>query len=337
MKIALHILVVLLIALAVLWVIFWMFSHKTYDVDYGISFNQNHATHLGLEWKDVYRSMLEELQPPYVRVAAMWSEVEAEKGKYNFSDIDWMMNMAAKHDAKVVLVVGQKAPRWPECHVPDWIHSYDAPDAKAHLLDYVRETILRYKKHPALELWQVENEAFIRFEFGNCEGFDQEAVYEEIDLVRELDPDRKIVMTDSGELATWRRASKAGDIFGTTLYRIVRTPGGSKFSYDFLPAGFYRLKSAFWNQTHETFFVSELQAEPWFTDSNPLNTSVEEMEETMNPDRLTKHLNYASRVGASRVYLWGVEWWYYMKEKRDDARYWDHIYEVISESNLDTT
>lgn len=328
MKVLLNILIITIITLVIFWVIFWIYSHKTYDVEYGISFNQNHATSLGLEWKDVYREMLEDMQPQHVRVAAMWSEVEAEKGEYDFSDIDWMMNMAAKHDAKVVLVVGQKAPRWPECHVPEWIHSYEAPDAKTHLLDYVKETVLRYKKHPALELWQVENEAFIRFEFGECEGFDRDAVYEEIDLVRELDQTRKIVMTDSGELASWRRPSKLGDILGTTMYRIVRTPGGSIFSYDWLPAGFYRLKARFWDKPESEFFVSELQAEPWFTDSNPLDTSIEEMEETMNPKRLEKHLDYASRVGASRVYLWGVEWWYYMKYDRDDSRYWDIVAEL---------
>ncbi len=326
MKILIHILIGIIVTLAILWFVFFLFSHKTYNVEYGISFNQNHATHLGLEWKDVYREMLEELKPQYVRVAAMWSEIEEEKGEYDFSDIDWMMNMAAKHNSKVVLVVGQKAPRWPECHVPAWLDTLSTEQAKKEfLLDYVQETVLRYKKHPALELWQVENEAFIRFEFGNCEGFDVDAVYEEVDLVRELDPDRKIVMTDSGELATWRRASKTGDIFGTTLYRIVRTPSGRIFSYDFLPAGFYRLKARFWNKQESEFFVSELQAEPWFTDATPLDTSIAEMEETMNPKRLEKHLNYSSRVGASRVYLWGVEWWYYMKNDRGDSRYWDMI------------
>jgi hypothetical protein len=315
----------LLVFLLVCWVLFWMYSYKTYNVEYGISFNQNHADSLGLDWKQVYTDMLQELQPKYVRVAAMWSEIEEEKGTHSFSDIDWMMNMAAKYNTKIVLVVGQKAPRWPECHVPTWIGGYSTEEVKGYLLDYVRETILRYKKHPALELWQVENEAFIRFEFGNCEGFNLDAVYEEVDLVRELDPDRKIVMTDSGELATWRRPSKTGDIFGTTLYRIVRTPSGRIFSYDFLPAGFYRLKARFWNKTESEFFVSELQAEPWFTDSDPLNASVEEMEETMNPERFQKHLNYASHVGASRVYLWGVEWWHYMKSKRGDSRYWDIV------------
>jgi len=274
--------------------------------------------------------MLTELQPKYIRIAAMWSEIEEIQGLYDFSDIDWMMNMAAKYDAKIVLVVGQKAPRWPECHVPAWLDTLSTEEAKKEaLLSYVKETVLRYKKNPALELWQVENEAFIRFEFGDCANFDRDAVYEELALVRELDPERKIVMTDSGELASWRKPSKLGDIFGTTMYRIVRTPGGRIFSYDWLPAGFYRLKAKFWGKQYEDFFVSELQAEPWFTDVTPLDTPIEKMEETMNPDRLHAHLDYASHVGASRVYLWGVEWWYFMKEKRNDSRYWDIMQEQI--------
>ncbi len=76
---------------------------------------------------------------------------------------------------------------------------------------------------------------------------------------------------------------------------------------------------------YDQFFVSELQAEPWFADTHPQNTSTETMEETMDPARLEAHLDYASRVGASRVYLWGVEWWYYMKQERNDSRYWDIV------------
>lgn len=331
MKILFNTFFILFIVVILFWLVFWLYSHKTYNLEYGISFNQNHATSLGLNWKTVYIDLLEELNPRYIRIAAMWSQIEEKQGIYNFSDIDWMMNMATKYGTKVLLVVGQKAPRWPECHVPAWLAEIDTVDArKEALLTYVRETVLRYKKNPSLELWQVENEAFIRFAFGDCSQFDQDAVLEEVALVRSLDPDRKIVMTDSGELSSWRRPSKIGDIFGTTMYRIVRTPRGHIFSYDWLPAGFYRIKAKLWGIDYKNFFVAELQAEPWFTDSSPLDTSVDDMEETMNPDRLQKHFEYASSVGASRVYLWGVEWWYFMKEKRADSRYWDIAQEYIS-------
>ena len=333
MKILLHVLIMATAVLVIVWFVFWIYSHKEYSVSYGISFNQNHATSLGLGWKEVYTTMLNELQPEYLRIAAMWSEVEAVKGEYDFSNVDWMMDTAADAGAAVVLVVGQKAPRWPECHVPAWIQEYAAPEARDHLFDYVRAVAERYKDHPALELWQVENEAFIGFEFGECEGYDKTAVYDEIALIRQIDPTKKIIITDSGELSTWRKASKAGDLFGTTMYRIVRTPRGNTFSYDWLPAGFYRFKSAFWGRGHDDFFVSELQAEPWFTDRTPLDTSIEEMEVTMNPDRLKKHIDYASHVGASRVYLWGVEWWYYMMQERDDDRYWNIIERTIQKKH----
>jgi len=324
MKFLLNITIILIVTLVLLWLLFWLFSHKKFDVGYGISFNQNHAVDLGLDWKRVYTDMLDDLHPDYIRIAAMWSEVEKVQGVYDFSDVDWMMNMAAKHNTKVLLVVGQKAPRWPECHVPAWLRTVeDAGVQRDALLSYVQETVLRYKKHPALELWQVENEAFIRFAFGECEMFDTDAIYDELDRVRMLDPDRNIVLTDSGELSTWRKPSQLGDIFGTTLYRIVRTPGGHRFSYGWLPAGFYRLKSAVLGLTYETFFVSELQAEPWFSDAHPQDTSTDIMEQTMNPERLQSHIDFASRIGASRVYLWGVEWWYYMKQERGDSRYWD--------------
>ena len=67
---------------------------------------------------------------------------------------------------------------------------------------YVNTVVERYKNHEALEIWQVENEPFIRFRFGECNNFDKEATLEEIDLVRSIDDKHKILITDSGELST---------------------------------------------------------------------------------------------------------------------------------------
>jgi len=319
---------IFLIALA-LWILFWSYSHKTYDVGYGISFSPDHATSLGLDWRQTYTAMITDLHPNYIRIAAMWSDIESEEGTYDFSNVDWMMEEAAKYKVKVTLVVGQKAPRWPECHVPEWVNDVDNETYRTKLLAYVRAVVEHYQDHPALELWQVENEAFIRFAFGDCARFDKDAVYSELALVRHLDNTHKIIMTDSGELASWRKPSKLGDIFGTTLYRKVRTPGGHIVSYDWLPAGFYRLKAAFWNNAYTNFIISELQAEPWFTDSTPLDTSIETMEETMNPEQLQANIDYAEHIGASRAYFWGVEWWYFMKTEKQDNRYWELIQQTL--------
>lgn len=320
-----------ILILALIYALLWVRSKETYDVDYGISFNHHHASSLGLEWKAVYKAMIDELGPEHIRIAAMWSEIEAEKGNYNFDNVDWMMNQASNAQKKITLVIGQKAPRWPECHVPQWIHSYGATDAEEHLYDYIRQTVERYKNHPALHMWQVENEAFIEFQFGECEGFLKDAIYNEIDIVRELDPERKILVTDSGELGLWTKAGHAADVFGTTLYRVVRTPGGHIINYDWVPAAFYRYKARLLKIDLDRFIVAELQAEPWFNDSTPTDTSIEEMEETMNPARMLKHMDYTERIGISQAYLWGVEWWYFMKEVHNDSRYWDIAIEAINQ------
>ncbi|MFH1286305.1 MAG: endo-1,4-beta-xylanase [Candidatus Magasanikbacteria bacterium] len=316
------------IAFGILYGVLWAASSKTYPIEYGISFNQNHAADLGLNWKVVYEDMLRELKPKYVRIAAMWNDVEAVKGQFDFSNVDWMMDKAGEYDAKIVLVVGQKAPRWPECHVPKWLDPGQL-ESQNHLVSYVKKVVEQYKDHKALEIWQIENEPFIRFRFGECKNFNSDVVAAEVELVRDLDPDHKVLITDSGELSTWRKASKTGDLFGTTMYRIIRRPNGKIFRYDWLPAAAYRWKAKLWGNDLKDVMIAELQAEPWFTGGTPTSTPVAIQEETMNPEQLQKHLEYATKTGFSRAYLWGVEWWYYMKEVHGDARYWNAIKEVL--------
>lgn len=300
-------------------------SQKTYPIKLGISFNHYHAESLGLVWREVYTDMLEELKPEYIRIAAMWSEVESTKGLYNFENVDWMMRKAKENNVNVVLVVGQKAPRWPECHVPDWVKNNGYQFEDQELFDYIRTTVLRFRDNPTLEFWQVENEPFIKFRFGECENYRKDLVKKEIEMVRELDDKHEIIITDSGELSTWRQAIKYSDYFGTTLYRIIRNPKGNIFTYDFLPPAMYRLKAKFWGQDLDKMFISELQAEPWFTSSDAANTPLEIQEQTMNPARLREHLEYAQKIGVPRAYLWGVEWWYWAREARGDHRYWNII------------
>lgn len=323
------ILLISVLVLAGIYTVFLLLSNNKQEVEWGISFNQNQATSLGLDWRKVYKEMLTDLKPKHVRIAAMWNEVESVKGVYNYDDVDYMMHEANQNNISVTLVVGQKAPRWPECYIPKWADS-DVKQYNQQLLRYIQQTVERYKDHPALDVWQVENEAFINFTFGECENFLTDAIYDEIDLVKKLDTKHKIVVTDSGELSLWNKAADAGDYFGTTLYRIVRLPKGKIFTYDWLPAGFYRVKAWINGINSERFWVSELQAEPWFTDVSPQKTSIKEQEETMNIDRLRQHIDYSQRLGASRVYLWGVEWWYWMRNANGIDVYWNEIKATIN-------
>ena len=58
-----------------------------------------------------------------------------------------------------------------------------------------------------------------------------------------------------------------------------------------------------------------LQAEPWLKGNNFDKAPLAEHYETMNIERMKKNLDYAERVGMPRAYLWGAEWWYWLKQK----------------------
>lgn len=324
-----HFIWLVIFLLAGFYITLHLLSIRKYPVEYGISFSKSHSNYLGLDWRANYLAMLDDLKPKYVRVLANWNEIEVQKDMYYMDEIDWQVSEAEKRGVKLVIVLGQKAPRWPECHVPDWSISLNLEEYQKKLFDYIEYIVNRYKDNPALEIWQVENEPFIRFTFGECKNFKLELVPEEIKLVKKLDSKHKIMITDSGELSTWRLSSKYGDILGSTLYRVVRMPGGKIFDYDWLPASFYRLKARFWGKNQDNFYISELQAEPWFTNGTPLDTDISIQEETMNLERLEKNLDYSKRVGASRSYIWGVEWWYWLKEKQNKKEYWDTIKQKI--------
>lgn len=307
----------------------WWYGRTTHNIAYGVSFHHLHASTLGYDWREMYVAMLDDLRPPFVRISAQWNDIEISRGQYDFSSLDFMMSEAASRDVRVTMAVGQKGPRWPECHIPAWAVDLDGDEYRSSLYAYVGTVVDRYRTHPALEYWQVENEPYINFTFGECARFDETAIDREIELVRERDADHQIIITDSGELSTWIPASRKGDIFGTTLYRTVRTPRGMVVSYDWLPAGFYRAKARILGIDTTHFFVSELQAEPWYGEGSATATPLDEQFKTMNPERMRANMEYVRHVDARRAYLWGVEWWYFMKYTHDDTSFIDLAREYI--------
>lgn len=323
-RIALYIFGLIMFGYAMLWA----FSLKSYEATYGLSFSPQYAEYLGLNADETLDALLS-LKPDFIRLAVPWTEVEPRQRAYDFTEIDQMLQKASDAKVPVVLTLGQKIPRWPECYFPKWSAALSQEDRNAALLSYVSQVVNRYKHNSIIEQWQVENEPYIQFNFGECLLFDTASVKKEIALVRELDPSRKIVVTDSGELSTWREAAQAGDILGTTLYRTIRVNDWFTWRYDFVPSALYKIRTALWGKNTETFYVSELQAEPWFSDDNETNKIDFTDTKTLTPERLRENVRYAETVGASRISLWGGEWWYYMKTKANDDRYWTTATELF--------
>ena len=218
--------------------------------------------------------------------------------------------------------LGMKTPRWPECHIPDWAKSLDKTQQQEKVLKMLEKIVSRYKDSQTIKYWQVENEPFLSI-FGICPKLDPYFLTSEVALVKDLDPTRKVIVTDSGELSLWYQAAREGDIFGTTLYRDIYQ---KRFGYVTYPIGpnFFKMKEL-WTRTltdQEHFIVIELQAEPW-ANGWVKNVPLEEQFITMNEKKLVENVTYARRVGFEEIYLWGVEWWYWLKVEKDYTALWD--------------
>lgn len=335
-KIRKKILIAVLSVLVIILAIFLYLIRKPAGVvadnfHWGVAFSRIFSEQMGLDWRENYLAIINDLHPEYLRLPVYWQDIEPRQGKFSFSDYDWMISEAKKRNIKLVLVIGRKTPRWPECNLPDWVNKKDLESQKNPVIKMISEVVDRYKDQPNLYAWQVENEPFLNF--GECPLMGGDFLDQEINQVRKLDPGRVIMVTDSGELSYWVQAAKRADIFGTTMYLIVHSQRWGFIEYN-LPPRFFWLKA---NIVHllypnKPIIVSELQAEPW--GSNLLySITLEEMMQSMNFPQFIKCIDYAKRVGFPDIYLWGAEWWYWMKTVQGDSRYWDYAKDVIQTDN----
>jgi len=290
---------------------------------FGVTFSKKQALHFGLDWRKTYEEILDDLEVKNIRLPAYWDEIEPEEGSYNFSDLDWQVGEARKRNAKIILAVGLRLPRWPECHAPQWARIQNEELRIKNLLKYIKETITHYKGFENIVAWQVENEPFLAG-FGECPEPDAELLDKEIALVKSLDS-RPVIMTDSGELGDWFRSYRRADIFGTTMYRKVWSEKTGFFKYPFPPAFFWLRAGAVNLFLGEKEIIGvELQAEPWGSPRQLYEMNPAETASILSLKELLGYLDYSRRVGLPQNYLWGAEWWAWMKEN-GYPEYWNLV------------
>ncbi len=311
-----------LIVIILLGFLIYLFTGQTEpanQVSFGVTFSQKFAQEMDLDWQDTYLAILNDLGVDKLRLVAYWPIIESEPGQYSFKDLDWQIREAARRDAQVILAVGRKVPRWPECHIPDWARSLNEAEQQERILALLTEIVSHYQGNQTIKYWQVENEPFLKG-FGRCPPLDKEFLDKEISLVRQLDFDRRpIIVTASGELSCWLGPALRADVFGTTLYRIVWIEKIGHFKYP-IPAVFYykRAKLVKWLTGVERTIIVELQGEPWGP-SALYETAVWKQAKSMDLDKFKGIIGYARQTGFDEAYLWGVEWWYWRKGQGNNA------------------
>ena len=296
------------------------------QINYGVNFSAKYAQELGMDWRGTYLKILDDLGAKNIRLVAYWDEIEQNQGNYNFSDIVWQLQEADKRNVNVIMTIGRKVPRYPECFEPSWWRKIKTEDMRNDkLYQYLKVATKTLSPYKSIKMWQVENEPF--FPFGTCLPIKKETVAKEVTLVRELDK-RPILIQDSGEGGFWFPSYNLGDYLGISMYR--------KIWYDFWGVFFgkyvyfqyplahwtYKIKADLVKVPYQKIIVTELQAEPWGPGPSG-QLSNDEKDKTMSRQDFISVINYAQKSGFRDLYFWGAEWWLWEKEVNGNAFYWD--------------
>ncbi|MDP8921737.1 MAG: beta-galactosidase, partial [Chloroflexota bacterium] len=316
----------------------------------GFTYSPRQAEYLDLPWRETFDAALA-LSPAVVRLGAYWSEIEAAPDAYDFSRLDWLLDRAAARGVPVVLTVGMKAPRWPEYYLPAWLEERvtlpegaevsESADVREQALDFVTRVVERYRDHPAVRYWQVENEPLAPVGPHDWR-IGVEFLRREVALVRELDPlDRPIVINTYvrthpfADLPPWKEdvAAKAraivdlADIMGLDVY-VAR---------GFAVAGLdVYLDWSWWRWERDVLalrqlardagkptWITEAQAEPWepglvvYTRPPPAAS--------LTPSTAAYTATRLQAIGAETILLWGVEHWYMRLARYEDPRWWSAL------------
>ena len=291
------------------------------NISWGVVFSQKHAKYLGLDWQKTYLALLDDLGVKKVKIASYWDLIEPQEDDYDFTDLDWQITEAQKRGVEILLAVGMKSPRWPECHIPGWAEKIGKDGQQEKILKFLEVAVLLYRDSDAIKGWRVENEPF--FVFGECPWTDKEFLKKEVGLIKSLDSKhRPIIIAESGEGFFWFKAAGIGDVVGITMYKKVWISQlGLYLTYPFPPVLYHRKAELVRKLFHKEVISVELQAEPWCR-QGIRDCSLEEQSKTMNLQFFQENVGFAKKTGLKEFYFWGAEWWYWMKEAQGQPEIW---------------
>jgi len=303
----------------------YMASQADQPIVFGATFIPDYARHFDLDARETMTAMIDDLGLKRLRLVSYWSNGEREPGEYDFSELDWQFRLAEDRGVQVSLAIGLRQPRWPECHMPEWAKQLPKAEWSARLKDYMSAVVLRYKDSPALESYQLENEYFLKV-FGICPDHSRDRLIDEFNLVKSLDPKTTLVVSMSNNAIGTPIGEPTPDEWAISVYKRVWDKDVTKRYLEYpIPAWYYGFRAGFTQliRGHNSF-IHELQAESWTPgDLGSKNTPLDEQYKSLNPQRLHDRMEYGRATGMKKIDLWGVEWWYYLKTKKNAPEVWE--------------
>jgi hypothetical protein len=280
----------------------------------GTSFIPDYAASLGLNPQKTMDTLINDVGVKNFRLVSYWSDGEPTEGTYDFTQLDWQFQKADAAHAKVILTLGLRQPRWPECHAPGWADT-SKPEATWYpqLKAYMSAVIERYKNNPALQSYQLENEYFLKG-FGTCTNFDRSRLVDEYKSVKKLDPSHQIIVPRSNNAIGTPIGQPTPDEFSISIYKRVWDAAITHryLEYPF-PSWFYAFVAGTQKiVTGKDMIIGELQGEAWPPNGKNIpDVSLAEQNKSLDAKRLNDRFSYAEKTGMKGIYLWGGEYWVY--------------------------
>jgi hypothetical protein len=320
----------------------------------GMSFRSPQVAALGLDLRTTLPILL---SYPFqiIRLGAYWNLIELVPGKFNTGELDWQMDAAERAGKHIILCVGPlKNFSYPEFFVPAHYlylpfqeHTLIKPFANPALFEaaiaFITHLVERYKQRKVIVAWQLEHEAVDPLGVEHSWRLDVDFVEREIEVVRNVDPSRPIMLNGFlptsllVRLSQWWRTRDQGDsltvaqhladIVGIDYYpRHALTTIGNKTVYldgSKYPWHQQRRKQLFaWTRTHgQKLMITEGQAEPWEAVTIPPNPYGQGMYSCLPEQVITNYnacMRWSRRENALYAYLfWGAEYWMLRKQCHD--------------------
>ena len=326
-KVVVNLVSLLALGLTTAWGIgqWYIYSQRTIPLSYGVSFVPDYAQSLGLNPKQTLTALIK-IGVRQFRLTSYWSDIQPLQGQYNFSQLDWEFAQANAVHAKIILTVGLRQPRWPECHAPNWINTTASMNHwEPQLLGFMTKVIDRYKNNSALEAWQLENEYFLKG-FGDCQNYSRSRLITEYSLLKKLDPNHLIIVGRSNNALGFPVGKPTPNVFGISLYRRVWDEALTHryLEYPFAPWFYAFMAGVQELYSHKNMIITEMQAEPWPPNSQSITqVSLQVQNQTLTARRLKDRFSFARATGIKDVIMWGAEYWYYRKEILHDPSVWN--------------
>lgn len=285
---------------------------------FGISFSLKQCRNFGIDGRKTMAWLIHDAGFRRFRLMSYWNDHERRPDEFDFSQLDWQMEMARQNGCLVTLCLGARQPRWPENHWPGWAWDLPKAERSKKLLEFIEIVVKRYRKFDNIVSYQLENEALLK-NFGRQPEIDRKRLRQEFALIKRLDPSRPVIMSTSNSWGIPIRRP-IPDIVGFSYYRILYSRGGYGHALHY-PA-IDKIRAAANRLVHRrASFIHELQLEPWGPTAI-WKMPVPEQDKSMSVTHIRTNVRLARKTKLYPIDIWGAEWWYWRLHHIHDPSIW---------------